>query len=193
MLKAATVVETSPIMVPVDLSEASQEALLLAAQLATSSSRSLLILHVVHDDLHHPEIYPRRNEIEQVLPIEEIAERVFQDFMADMRKRHPDNEALANAGLIMVSGLPATQITEVARQTGADLIVMGSNCRTSLSRLMAGSVSEKVIRQSPVPVTIVHSSGTSVEDDSTDAHRPEHSSLTGLITNRFDQLLRNKH
>ena len=37
---------------------------------------------------------------------------------------------------------------------------MGGNGRTSLSKLIAGSVSEKVIRQSPVPVTIVHSYGT---------------------------------
>ena len=173
MLRPVTVADTSPILVPVDLSASSHAALLLAAQLAASSSRSLVILHVVHDDIHQPNMYPRRNEFEQLLPIEEIAERVFQEFIADMREQHPDNDALANAGLKLVSGLPATQITEVARQTGASLIVMQGNYRTSLSKLMAGSVSEKVIRQSPVPVTIVHSGKASVEQAGIDVHRSE--------------------
>jgi nucleotide-binding universal stress UspA family protein len=114
-----------------------------------------------------------RNEIEQVLPIEEIAESVLQDFMAEMRKQHPDNAVLANARLIVVSGLPATRIPEVACLTGAGHIVMGGNGRTSLSKLMAGSVSEKVIRQSPVPVTIVHSNGTAREGASADVRQSE--------------------
>lgn len=183
MLQSTAVVETSPILVPVDLSASSNEALLLAAQLAASSSRSLVILHVAHDDMHQPNIYPRKNEVEQVLPIEEIAERVFHDFMTGMRKQYPENAVLANAGLLVVSGLPATRITEVARETGAGLIVMGGNGRTSLSKLVGGSVSEKVIRQSPVPVTIVHANGSSREDDSINVRRSEPRRLLRLIGN----------
>jgi nucleotide-binding universal stress UspA family protein len=117
MLQPTTRAETLPILVPVDLSATSNEALLLAAQLAAGSSKPLLVLHVAHDGIHQPNIYPRRNEVEQLLPIEEIAEIVLQDFMTDMRKQHPDNTVLANAGLLVVSGLPATRIPEVARLT----------------------------------------------------------------------------
>ena len=183
MLQATTRAETLPILVPVDLSATSNEALLLAAQLAAGSSKPLLVLHVAHDDSHQPNIYPRRNEVEQLLPIEEIAERVLQDFMADMRKQHPDNAVLANAGLIVVSGLPATRIPEIARQTGASLIVMGGNGRTSLSKLIAGSVSEKVIQKSPVPVTIVHASGTAREDGSADDRRSGPRRLLRVVGN----------
>ena len=183
MLQPTTIAETLPILVPIDLSATSNEALLLAAQLAASSSRSLLILHVAHDDIHQPNIYPRRNEIEQLLPIEEIAESVLQDFMAEMRKQHPDSAVLANAGLLVVSGLPATRIPEVARLTGAGHIVMGGNGRTSLSKLMAGSVSEKVIQKSPVPVTIVHSNGTAREGASTDERQSEPRRLLRLVGN----------
>jgi nucleotide-binding universal stress UspA family protein len=155
--------ETYSILVPVDLSADSSEALLLAAQLAGYSSQQLVILHVTHDDTHQPNIYPRKTETEQMLPIEEIAATMLQDFMAEMREQHPDNAVLANAETIVVSGLPATRIPEIARQVGARLIVMGGNGRTSLSKLIAGSVSEKVIRQSNVPVTIVHSNGAAWE------------------------------
>lgn len=180
MLQPSSVTGTAPILVPVDLSAASYEPLQFAAQLAACSSQSLVILHVVHDDFQQPNIYPRMNDIEQLLPIEEIAERVFQDFVAGMRKRHPDNAVLANAELILVCGLPATRITEVARQIGADLIVMGSNSRNSLSELIWGSVSRQVIQQSPVPVTIAHSSKTFVDDASIDVHQSEHRHLRDL-------------
>ena len=183
MLQATTRADTLPILVPIDLSATSNEALLLAAQLAASSSRSLLVLHVAHDDIHQPNIYPRRNEMEQLLPIEEIAESVLQDFMADMRKQHPDNAVLANAGLIVVSGLPATRIPEVARLTGASHIVMGGNGRTSLSKLMTGSVSEKVIHKSPVPVTIVHANGAAREGASADDRQSEPRRLMKLVGN----------
>jgi nucleotide-binding universal stress UspA family protein len=100
--------------------------------------------------------------------------------MADMRKQHPDNDVLANADLIVVSGLPATQITEVALQSGAGLIIMEGNRRTSLSKLITGSVSEKVIRQCPVPVTIVHSGRSFAEEAVNDVHQPEPGRLPGL-------------
>ena len=185
MLQPATGEETSPILVPVDLSASSHKALLLAAQLAASSSRSLVILHVVHDDINRPNFYPRRNEIEQMLPIEEIAERVFLDFVADMRNQYTDNTFLANAKLMLVSGLPATQITEAARQTGAGLILMGGSCRSSLSKLMTGSVSEQVILQCSVPVTIVHPGKASIEEAGFDLHLSERRRLRRLTGYRL--------
>jgi nucleotide-binding universal stress UspA family protein len=103
--------------------------------------------------------------------------------MAEMRKQHPDNAVLANAGLLVVSGLPATRIPEVARLTGAGHIVMGGNGRTSLSKLMAGSVSEKVIQKSSVPVTIVHANGTAREGASTDERQSEPRRLLSLVGN----------
>jgi len=171
MLQPTTDTETSPILVPVDLSATSKEALLLAAQLAGHSSQPLVILHVAHDDIRQPNIYPRRSETEQLLPLEEIAETALQNFMAKMREQYPDTTVLANAGMMVVSGLPATRIPEIARNIGASLVVMGGNGRTSLSKLITGSVSEKVIRQSQVPVTIVHSHRTAWEHSEVDVRQ----------------------
>ena len=160
-----------PILVPVDFSTVSNEALLFAAQLARCSSLPLVVLHIVHQDAHRPNIYPRRNEMEQILPIEQIAEKMLQNFMIDMLERHPDSTPLANAKMMSVSGLPATRISEIACLIDAGLIVMGSNGRSSLSRLIAGSVSERVLRKSHVPVTIVHSNGTVRDHGKIDAHQ----------------------
>ena len=147
------------ILVPVDFSPAAQEALHFALQLAACSSRRLVVLHVVHEDIDQQH-YPRNSARDRILPLDEIAENLLQRFMVDMRERHPGDAALANAGMMVVSGLPATRITEIAQRIGAGLIVMGCNGRSGLARLLAGSVSEKVARDSRVPVTIVHANGT---------------------------------
>ncbi len=52
-------------------------------------------------------------------------------------------------------GRPARTILEVAESEGFDHIVMGSHGRTGVSRIFVGSVTESVVRGSPVPVTVV--------------------------------------
>ena len=173
MLQTTAIEKTLPVLVPVDFSAAMNESLLLAAQQADCSSQPLVVLHVAHDNACRPNIYLRRNEQEQILPIEEIAEIMLHDSMDKMREQHPDSAVLAHARMIVVRGLPATRILEIARQIEAGLIVMGGNGRSSLSKLIGGSVSEKVIRQSPVPVTIIHSNGTVQEHGRNDVRRTD--------------------
>jgi nucleotide-binding universal stress UspA family protein len=50
---------------------------------------------------------------------------------------------------------PAEGIVEAAESTGADLIVMASHGRRGVNRLLLGSVANKVVTYSKVPVTIV--------------------------------------
>jgi len=171
MQAPTTQTATRTILVPVDFSPASDEALQFALRLAACSSQRLVVLHVVHESVNGQH-YPRKNEKELILPIDEIAENMLQTFMVDMRERHPGNAALANAGMMVVTGLPATRIPEIAHRIGAGLIVMGSNGRSSLAKLLAGSVSEKVARDGRVPVTIVHANGTVRECDRHEHDKP---------------------
>lgn len=48
-------------------------------------------------------------------------------------------------------------ITDMAKESGAGIIVMGSHGRTGLKRLLMGSVTEKVIGHTPCPVLVVKS------------------------------------
>lgn len=52
-------------------------------------------------------------------------------------------------------GNPASVITDLAETGRYDHIIMGSHGRTGISRVVLGSVAEGVVRQSPVPVTVV--------------------------------------
>ena len=55
----------------------------------------------------------------------------------------------------IVEGQPAAEILRLAEELPADLIVVGSMGRTGLSRFLLGSVAEKVVRNSKVPVLVV--------------------------------------
>lgn len=52
-------------------------------------------------------------------------------------------------------GRPTTTIVEFAKDNDVDHIVMGSHGRQGVTRILLGSVTETVVRRSPVPVTVV--------------------------------------
>jgi len=56
---------------------------------------------------------------------------------------------------VIVEGKPSVEIVEYARESGCDLIVMGTHGRGGLDRLLLGSVAERVVRTSKVPVMTV--------------------------------------
>ena len=57
---------------------------------------------------------------------------------------------------LLREGDPADTIDSVAEQVGADLVVMGTRGRHGLARVLLGSVTEKVVRTSKIPVLTVH-------------------------------------
>ncbi len=56
---------------------------------------------------------------------------------------------------LVAEGDPATELLDMARKSGCDLIVIGTHGRTGFSRLLAGSVAEQVLRHAPCPVLTV--------------------------------------
>jgi len=63
----------------------------------------------------------------------------------------------------ITDGSPAKEIVRYATEHDCDLIVMGTHGRSGVDRLLLGSVAERVVRSSPVPVLTVR-----VDDESSD-------------------------
>lgn len=131
------------VVVPVDFSDESFRAVDFALDLVTSDC-----LHVVH-----------------VLSVIEATEPgvIWGTIDNASRARHAEQalrERLAADGyrevhLHVAFGDPGHGITELAEELAADLIVLPSHGRTGLSRLLIGSVAEKVVRLSRSPVLVL--------------------------------------
>jgi nucleotide-binding universal stress UspA family protein len=146
-----------PILACVAFCSESERALVTGARLAESSGARLVILHVVHEPANRPGYYHREGRDDTLLPIAVIAERMLREFLSEVRVRHPGCvAALDGAEIRVVPGLPETRIPEVAQRIGAQLVLMGSNGRGSLARLLGGSISDRVAHKVSIPVTVVH-------------------------------------
>jgi nucleotide-binding universal stress UspA family protein len=66
-----------------------------------------------------------------------------------LRFELPTNEKM------IVEGNPSSEILRIAGENNADVIVMGSIGKTGLEKFLMGSVAERVVRSSKLPVLIV--------------------------------------
>jgi nucleotide-binding universal stress UspA family protein len=55
----------------------------------------------------------------------------------------------------MPEGFPEKEILNVASEWKADIIVMGTHCRTGLSRILSGSLTDYIVRHAEIPVLII--------------------------------------
>jgi len=144
-----------PILVPLDFSPHSEAALVYAAHLAKRLAVPLVVLHVVHDPGEAPGYYRVKGRKKQLRKLEDVASEMLDEFMTRMTKQHPKHPQIKSAKRLLVTGLPATRILEVARRIKPKMVVMGSAGRTALYRFLLGSKAEQVLHICPFPVTIV--------------------------------------
>lgn len=71
--------------------------------------------------------------------------------LADAKSRVGEQAAKT----VIVDGSPSREIVEYAVRERCDLIVMGTNGRGGLNRLLLGSIAERVVRNSKIPVLTV--------------------------------------
>ncbi len=134
----------SHILVATDGSKFSEAAVCYAMRLAKETKAKLTIIHVanVHgyvEVLWHDMKKRYRDEGEKVL--EEV-------------KEHCDLEGI-DAETLLEEGVPYLKIVEAAKRLHCDLIILGSHGHSGLEKILLGSVAERVIGISPVPVMVV--------------------------------------
>jgi nucleotide-binding universal stress UspA family protein len=55
----------------------------------------------------------------------------------------------------LVAGSPVESVLDAAKEAGADYVVIGTHGRTGFARLVIGSVAERLVRLSSIPVIVV--------------------------------------
>lgn len=140
------------LLVPHDFSTHSLGALRLAASWAKALGAGVTLLHVVE-----PVVFPQLYAVDP-LP-EETFERARERSTSELETVIAEVFAEVPAEAVVVSGTAAETILLEAEAREADLVVMGSRGLSGLEHLLLGSVAEKVLRRSPVPLLTVRSSG----------------------------------
>jgi nucleotide-binding universal stress UspA family protein len=134
------------IVLPYDSSEGADAAVDEALSLADESTR-VCVVHVLIP-LHMLAVEPGI-----IFDLGSDEERIASA-VAEMERRVParDDRKIEYTARI---GDPGTEIAVFAKQVSADLIVMSSHGRSGLSRLLLGSVAERVLRLAECPVLVV--------------------------------------
>ncbi|MFB6311034.1 MAG: universal stress protein [Salinirussus sp.] len=133
------------IVVPVDGSTAGRAAVEHAARLAAVHDAAVHVVHVIEPQAGHESTGP-----EITAALEQIGEQALTDAEAAAH-----DAGLETIETLMRRGQPYREIVAYAEEAGADLIVMTTHGRTGVERLLLGSVAEKVVRLSRVPVLTV--------------------------------------
>jgi nucleotide-binding universal stress UspA family protein len=136
------------ILVATDFGDCSRRALETAVFLATKHRAKVTVFHSYEIPTYGFEsIYP--GSVDYVVPIQEEAERQLAVVVAELRCKLP------NVDSRLCFGPPWQSLLDVASALEVDLIVMGTHGRRGVSHALLGSVAEKTVRLSPVPVLAV--------------------------------------
>ncbi len=139
------------ILLAVDFGAASEAATLRATELARVFDAEITVLHV-----YEAPVYAYPHPPHPLLDVDAISASLERRAQAgvDVIVRQIAHHTGRVSGFVR-QGSAWRNINDVAREVDADLVVMGTHGRTGVDRVLIGSVAEKVVRTSPVPVLIV--------------------------------------
>lgn len=138
------------IIVPVDFSEQSENALKAAVSLAKKQKSEILVLHML--ELNEAMITSSEGfHPEQTVFLLKLAEKRMRDFL--------NKEYLKGVKItpVIKHFKVFGEVNAIAEKHHADLIIMGSHGSDGLKEIFVGSNAEKVVRHSDIPVLVVKS------------------------------------
>jgi nucleotide-binding universal stress UspA family protein len=136
------------ILVATDFSENAEAATDYAIDLAKRLNAEIVLVHAYETPTY---AFPEGAVIQAEL-LDRLA-RISEEALASATKKR------AQCGVpfrsVLQSGPPWREIIAAAEKEHADLIVIGTHGRRGLSRMIMGSVAERVVRSAPCPVLTI--------------------------------------
>tara|TARA_R110000868_G_scaffold294936_1_gene555357 strand:+ start:120 stop:953 length:834 start_codon:yes stop_codon:yes gene_type:complete len=146
------------IIVPIDFSEHSEYALKTAAKLAKKNNAELLVLHMLEmSDIMLSASDGLQNQ--KAVYFFKLAEQKFQDFL----KKEYLNDIKVTP--IVKHFKVFSEVNDVAIKHDADLVVMGSHGTSGVMGFFVGSNTERVVRNSEIPVLVVKNNISQINFD----------------------------
>jgi nucleotide-binding universal stress UspA family protein len=137
------------ILIPVDFSEYSEEALKVAAQIARKNNCEIILLHLLELPHQVVDTFGKGNSIPEIIFFKNKAISKLEDLMdADYLKGLNVSEAIEFKNV-------SEGIIDASIKNDVDLIIMGSHGTSGFKELLVGSNTEKVVRFSNIPVLVI--------------------------------------
>lgn len=143
--------EIRRILCPVDFSEPSETALDYAIDLAKKFGADVQLVHV-----YQLPVYALPDGAMMAGP--EFTTKVTTELSRALTEL-AEGKSGVKLETHLVEGIPYKEVVRLSEELKADLVVMGTHGRTGLKHLLLGSVAERVVRSSKVPVITVPTSG----------------------------------
>lgn len=137
------------ILVPVDGSKGSDLALAKARKMADLERSKVIILNVISNLMSNPYLLEHEHKLEINKVFSEQAQGTLNEALEYFEGY--DGEVETKVKL----GDPAQEIIDFARESGVDVVVMGNRGLNAFSRVMMGSVSNRVLNHVEASVLIV--------------------------------------
>jgi nucleotide-binding universal stress UspA family protein len=147
----------APILVPVDFSEYSRQALTLARELARRFDSRIQVLHVFERPIH-PEIYLGGMPLDS--PDFRTVETSLREALETFVRETPGPDVDIERFVLEGRAVPA--ILEFGEEHGAGMIVIASHGLSGLAHVLLGSVTEKIVRRAECPVLTARAFGKSL-------------------------------
>ncbi|GER58103.1 universal stress protein [Patiriisocius marinus] len=139
------------IIVPVDFSEYSENALKVAAQIAKKQNAELVAVHMM--GLSEANLTKESDTMEGVFFVK-LTQKRFEELLdKDYLEGLTIHTTVKNYKIF-------SELDDVAQEYEADLIVMGSHGSSGFQEVFVGSNTEKVVRSSKVPVLVIKGGDT---------------------------------
>lgn len=137
------------ILVPTDFSKLSYEAMGYAEMLFGLQEPQIFLMHVLDKNLGVDE---KKSKKKQTKSKADAEKEVMKQLGSVACQYLQECGAIS---LVVKHGEPHNEIVKFAQQENIDLIIISTHGRTGIAHVVMGSVAEKVVRYSPIPVLSV--------------------------------------
>ncbi len=144
-------VDIKTILLPIDFSDVSSFIIKYAKDFAKKLDAKIVLTYVLEDLTVYEGLY---TSTELLIDLEKIlfdgAKKSMKEFIEKYLSDYPNVET------VIVKGDVVEKIIETARDYKADLIIIGTHGRKGIDKILFGSVAERVIKNSPIPVLTIN-------------------------------------
>ena len=147
------------ILIALDNNVGAQKVAASGYELSEALHAHTILMHVTSDSTYYSslnyspimgfDVYSN-SDVEQTNAVEEL-KRTAQDYL-DNAKLSLGDETIET---ILKEGDYAENILQTAKEVNADIIVVGTHSRKGLDKVLLGSIAEKVLRNSTIPLFII--------------------------------------